>query len=542
MESPRPTPRHPNTPSPQPPLMKPLRPYLKLKHLLWPGLFLILMGLTAGLVSGSWGPVPVGLLSAGIGLLVVWLGSQASSFQGLLGKRSTQAGTNAVLATLAVLAIFLLTNFLATRYNTRVDLTENRLFTLAPQSQEVVQSLEDPVKIWIFDLTPDPADRDLLENYRRQNPDGFAYEYVDPQVQPGLAERFGVQNFGEVYVEKGDRRQLVQTIGQTQRLSERRLTTALVKITSDRQTKVYFLQGHGERALDPGQGGLGQAVTSLTDETFQAEPLNLANTAEIPADAAVIVVAGPQRPLLAEEVTRLQQFQTRKGGLLLLIDPQTNPELDDLLEPWGVAFSDRILVDPAAGRDGAVTVITEYGQHPITDGLNNGITFFPLARPLELGDVEGVELAPLLFTNVRTQAQQIGEDGQLQLDPAAPEGNLVLGAAFSRRLSDAPAPSPSPNADEPPPTQDEARMVAIGNSAFITDGLIDQQLNRDLFLNAIGWLSQDADPTLSIRAAEPTNRRVLFSPPQQIVLILTSLVFLPLVGLALAVGVWWRRR
>ncbi|GAB4134203.1 MAG: Gldg family protein [Cyanobacteria bacterium J069] len=521
--------------------MKPLRPYLKPKYLIWPGLFLILMGLTAGLVSGNWGPVPVGLLSAGIGLLVVWLGSQASGFQGLWGKRSTQAGTNAVLATLAVLAIFLLTNFLASRYNSRVDLTENRLFTLAPQSQEVVQSLEDPVKVWIFDLAPNPADKDLLENYRRQNPDGFAYEYVDPQVQPGLAERFGVQNFGEVYLEKGDRRQLVQAISPSQRLSERQVTTALVKITSDRQTRVYFLQGHGERQLDPGQGGLGQAVTSLTDETFQAEPLNLANTAEIPADAAVIVVAGPQRPLLAEEITRLQDFQTRKGGLLLLVDPQVNPELDDLLEDWGVAFSDRVLVDPAAGRDGAVTVITEYGQHPITDGLNNGITFFPLARPLELGDVETVQLEPLLFTNIRTQAQQIGEDGQLQLDPAAPEGNLVLGAAFSRPLGNAPAPSPSPDAAEPP-VQDEVRMVAIGNSAFITDGLIDQQLNRDLFLNAIGWLSQDADPTLSVRAAEPTNRRVLFSPSQQIGLILTALVFLPLAGLALAFGVWWRRR
>jgi len=153
-----------------------------------------------------------------------------------------------------------------------------------------------------------------------------------------------------------------------------------------------------------------------------------------------------------------------------------------------------------------------------------------------------VELTPLLLTNPRTQAQQIGEDGQLQPDPEAPEGNLVLGAAFSRRLSNAPAPSPSPDAAEPPPAQDEVRMVVIGNSTFATNGLIDQQLNRDLFLNAIGWLSQEADPTFTVRAAEPTNRRVLFSPAQQIGLILASLVFLPLAGLALAVGVWWRRR
>lgn len=516
------------------------------KYIYWLGPLLALAGITAGLVAGSWGPVPVGLIGAGIGLILLWLLTQGGDLRSFWGQRSTQVSTNAVLSTLAVLTIFCLVNFLAVRYNSRADLTENRIFTLAPQSQEVTKDLREPVKVWLFETTPDPSDKELLENYRRQSSQ-FSYEVVDPQAQPGIAQRFGVKSFGEVYLERGEKRELIQTVSPEQRLSERRITNGLVQIGSDRQTKVYFLQGHGERPLEAGQGGLSQATSNLKDESYAAAPLNLADTAAIPEDAAVIVVAGPKRPLLAEEVTRLKEYLTRRSGLMLLIDPQTNPELTGLVEAWGVDFSDRVMVDPTAGRDGLVTIITQYGQHPITESLQNGISFYPLARPLELGDVKGVQSVPLLVPNPRTQAQKIGADGQLQPDPATdPQGTLVLGVALSRPVEAAPAPSPSasptPTPSPSPSAKGEARLVAIGNSAFITDGLLNQQLNKDVFLNAVNWLSQQENPTLAVRPAELTNRRILLAPSQQLWLVLTALLGLPLIGLVLAGGTWWKRR
>jgi ABC-type uncharacterized transport system involved in gliding motility auxiliary subunit len=86
---------------------------------------------------------------------------------GLLGRRSTQVGTNAIIATLAMLVILGLINFLGVRYAQRVDLTENQLFTLSPLSQRVVRNLQQPVKVWLFDPKPNPADQELLKNYRR---------------------------------------------------------------------------------------------------------------------------------------------------------------------------------------------------------------------------------------------------------------------------------------------------------------------------------------------------------------------------------------
>ena len=270
------------------------------KSLAWLGPALIIMGLSAAYISGEFSPLPLSILIAGVVLLGIWL-----LFQGQLveeqqarrwwGKRSTQVGTNAVAATLSVLIVLGLVNFLSVRYSKRVDFTENQLFSLAPQSQQMVQSLEKPVKVWIFDRASRSMDIDkaLLENYRRYG-NQFSFEYVDPDRKRALTQDFGVQNNGDVYLESGDRRQFLQNLSSDGRLSEAKLTAALGQITSDQESKIYFLQGHGERSLTAAEGSLSQAVQTLEDKNYISEPLKLIDQGgKLPPDAAVIVVAGP---------------------------------------------------------------------------------------------------------------------------------------------------------------------------------------------------------------------------------------------------------
>ncbi|MBD1871110.1 Gldg family protein [Cyanobacteria bacterium FACHB-471] len=559
-----------------------------IKYLFWLGPILIIMGLSAGVVAGSWGPLPLALIMAGVIISGIWLFSEPTVLKGFLDRRSTQAGTNALAATLAVLVILGLINFLGVRYSKQVDLTENQLFTLSPQTQEVLQNLEQPVKVWVFAITPNPNDRRLLENYQRQS-NQFSFEYVDPQARPGLARDFGVQQAGEVYLERGENRTFLQQIAQ-EPLSERRITNAVGQIASDRQPKVYFLQGHGERALEPGQGSFSQALGSLGDENFVAEPLNLAENPDIPEDTTVLVLAGPQRALLPPEVTALRNYLQRKSGLLLMLDPDTDPGLGALLQDWGISLDDRLIIDPngqTAGVNAAVTIVTQYGVHPITEEFGDGISFYPLARPIGVTETPEVEASPLLLTGDRVQAKPIPESGELNFDPnLPPQGSLTLGVALSRPVPDeapqaeaspsptpspspeastSPTPSPSPEASASPtpspspeasasPDADEAteaeddetasetRLVVIGNSSFATDGLFEQQLNGDVFLNSVNWLSQQDTQVLSIRPKEATNRRIIMTPRQQITSALTALVILPVLGFGAAILVWLRRR
>jgi len=542
------------------------------KYLFWFGPFLITVGLTVGLVSEQWGLIPLAFLITGIvisGLWIIWQSYQTNWWR----RRSTQAGTNALVATLAVLAILGLINFLGTRYHLRTDLTETQLFTLAPQSRQLVNALPQSVKVWVFDINQNPQDRELLENYQRQS-SKFKYEYIDPQARPGLAEKFGIKDYGEVYLESGDKRQLVQTVNENQRLSEVRLTSRLQQLTNSTTAKVYLLQGHGERQLSAGKGAISQAVQGLGDKNYTTVPLNLAEISKVPQDAGVVIVAGPKRGLFEGEVKALQEYLNRGGSLLLMIDPNTDPKLNSLLQEWGVSLDNRLAVDVSGesvvGLGPAAPLVTEYGQHPITKDFANGNSFYPIARPLEITSVPGVNPTPLLRTkpypNSWAESDLKSEKLEFNADKDL-KGPLTLGVALTRKqaakststpqASPLPSPlpspttqsktSPAPPSPSSPPTPSsqtatESRLVVFGNSSFATDGLFQQQLNGDVFLNSVTWLSQQEKQPLSIRPKEPKNRRITLTTTQANLLILSSLLVLPLIGLVAATIIWWKRR
>ncbi|NJN86104.1 MAG: ABC transporter [Leptolyngbyaceae cyanobacterium SL_7_1] len=457
-----------------------------------------------------------------------------------MGQRSTQASTNALVATIAMLAILGLVNFLGVRYAQRSDLTENQLFTLSPQTITVLQELPARTKVWIFDVAPDPRDQDLLENYQRESP-RFSYEYVNPQAEPGLAERFAVRSLGEVHLEQGEEERFVQVVTPEGRLSERRLTSALDQLTNPTETKVYFLQGHGERSLQPGREAAAVAIGRMEDDNVIAEPLNLAQERQVPADAAVVVIAGAKEELLPAEVTALRNYLKRPSGLMVLSDPQTDTGLDALLQEWGVTLTDFIVFDPNGQTPGPsaglIPVVTQYGDHPITQEFNNTISVYPIARPIAITGKPGVDVSPILITSDRTQAQSVNNDGQLEFNEGNPQGQLILGVALNRAID-----TPSDSDEETDSIPKEARLVVVGNSTFMTDSWFDQYVNGDVFLNAVEWLSQQDDPSFDIRPKGMTSRRLLLRGQQVLLLAVGIVLVLPLIGFALAIGLWWKRR
>ncbi len=553
--------------------MKTIKANLKyLKYLFWLGPMLVLAGLTAGVVSGSWGTVPLGLIIAGIGILGLWLlflsrFEESKTRPGFWRRRSTQAGTNALIATLAVLAILGLINFLGARYVWRLDLTENQMFTLSPETQQLVRSLKQPVKVWLFDPQQSIQDRELLASYRRLSPQ-LSYEFVNPNAQPSLVERLEVRKPGDVVVEvpATNRKQFVQSVNDQERLSEVKLTNAIAQVTGTRQATVYFVQGHGERSLEESQEAMAQAAKALQDRGYTVKPLNLAETVTFPRDARVVVLAGPQKALLKSEVDALNNFVQQGGNLLVMVDPNANPGLDSLLAPWGVTLDPRVVID-TSGRvvnlGPADVTVTQYGDHPITKEFGNSLSFYSAARPVDVKEIPGITATPLLFTSDRVWAESDLKKQPVQFDPQSDRrGPLVLGFALSRPIGEPPKPSPSPSptvspgakaspSPSPSPTPDaskgtapkkEARLVVIGNSSFVADGYFNQVINGDVFLNSVRWLSQEEQQTLSIRPKEAKNRRITLNSQQANLTAWLSLIILPLIGFGTAATVWWKRR
>ncbi len=529
------------------------------KYLYLPAIFLLVAGSVAGVTTGQWRSLYLLAIAMGSMLLGGWMIASVLIANPLLSRRSTQAGTNALLTTVALLIIVAVVNLFAFRYSVTFDLTENQQFTLFSQSQALVKSLENPVKIWVFDSSPNNRDKELLKNYQRYS-NQFSFEFVDPDQKPNLVKEFKVNSQGDVFIEYGDKKQLVQTLinfNQREPLSEIKLTNAIEKIRQTQTSSVYFLQGHGESALNTSKEGLSGAVAGLESKGFKVNPLNLAEKATIPEDADVIVLAGPQRALLKAEVAALSRYQDQGGEVLVMVGAEIDAGLDPWLKNWGATLDRRIVVDVSGagqmlGLGPAAPIVTRYGEHPITRDFNNGISIFPLSRPIATVKTQGVTAVTLLEASenmlAKTELTQ-----ELEYDPTVDlRGPFDLGIALERTPLPSPtvspspdvSPSPSPSPDPTPRPKDlkPAKLVVIGNALFATNEWFNEQLNGDIFLNSVQWLANQDEQPLSIRPKEPTNRRLNLTPLQASLVGWLSWIVVPLVGLGLAVFTWWRRQ
>ncbi|MFP4693929.1 MAG: GldG family protein [Cyanobacteriota bacterium] len=571
------------------------------KYFILFGIIFIIIGAVAGYVAGEWIPVPIGILAGGTLILIVGF---IILSRGFWRRRSTQTGLNALIATIALVTILVSLNIIAINYGRTFDLTETNLYTLASQSQQLVENLEQPLKVFVFESPPTPESERLLKKYQSYS-ENFEFEFVDPQQDIAKVESFGVESFGEVYIEYGDKTQFVQEVNELEPLSEIELTNAINIIQRDRVSFAYFLQGHGEPPLEEVQGGFSQSVASLEQQGYQVEPFNFAEETNLPSSPnSVLIIVSPQQDLFPGEIESIQNYVAAGGHLFLLLDRDSSESLEPLLDFWGIELDDRVIVDAsgkgeALGFNPATALVTNYGDHPITNPLENGISVYPLSRPIDVREMPGVEATPLAFTNEESWAESDITQEQLQYNPERDRaGPLVLAFALERtEVTDAEESSeetpeeenqqeeiipPSErtqsssdnNENNPEETNDEeeeitetpeesedeeetendleelpepsldSRVVIFGNSEFAKNGLFIQQLNGDIFLNSVDWLvsSDDDEVSLGLRPTEETNRRINLTTQQANILRNIAMLVVPLFGVMLAIISWLRRR
>ncbi|MFP4134338.1 MAG: GldG family protein [Halothece sp.] len=570
------------------------------KYFILFGIIFIIIGAVAGYVAGEWIPVPIGILAGGTLILIVGF---IILSRGFWRRRSTQTGLNALIATIALVTILVSLNIIAINYGRTFDLTETNLYTLASQSQQLVENLEQPLKVFVFESPPTPESERLLKKYQSYS-ENFEFEFVDPQQDIAKVESFGVESFGEVYIEYGDKTQFVQEVNELEPLSEIELTNAINIIQRDRVSFAYFLQGHGEPPLEEVQGGFSQSVASLEQQGYQVEPFNFAEETNLPSSPnSVLIIVSPQQDLFPGEIESIQNYVAAGGHLFLLLDRDSSDSLEPLLDFWGIELDDRVIVDAsgkgeALGFNPATALVTNYGDHPITNPLENGISVYPLSRPIDVREMPGVEATPLAFTNEESWAESDITQEQLQYNPERDRaGPLVLAFALERtEVTDAEESSeetpeeenqqeeiipPSErtqsssdnNENNPEETNDEeeeitetpeesedeeetendleelpepsldSRVVIFGNSEFAKNGLFIQQLNGDIFLNSVDWLvSSDDEVSLGLRPTEETNRRINLTTQQANILRNIAMLVVPLFGVMLAIISWLRRR
>jgi ABC-type uncharacterized transport system involved in gliding motility auxiliary subunit len=375
-------------------------------------------------------------------------------------------------------------------------------------------------------------------------------EYIDPDKKPTLAKQNQIQQYGTI---------VFNYKGRTERVTsdnEQDLTNGVIKVVSGQQRKIYFTQGHGEKdTVSAERDGYNTIAAALGRENYTVEKVVIAQQGAVPDDASVVIVAGPRTDFFAPEIEALKKYLDKSGKLLLELDPpdkadsQPLTNLIALAHDWGVQVGNNVVVDVSGmGRliatDASVPVAANYPSHPITQRFTF-LTAFPLAReasPIS-GGVNGHIAQPFVETSPRSWAETdikgLLTSGEVALDESKGDkkGPVAIASAVSAAATPAATPKPR-EADAPKP---ETRVVVMGDSDFAANGGLGIQGNRDLFMNTVGWLSQQEN-LISIRPKEADDRRITLTATQQSNITWLSLLLIP--GFVFATGVftWWRRR
>ncbi len=463
-------------------------------------------------------------------------------------RRAGKYGSSALLSTLLLLVIIGFVAFLSTRYHKRGDWSEGQVYSLTSQSRGVLDGLDRDVEVLaLFRPLDAPPVRELLERYAYAS-ERFKLEVADPNERPELLARHEIQpdqlGEGVVRVALGGESVLVDEV------SEEKITNAIVKLSRTGEKKVYFLEGHNERAISgeaaSGREGYERAAEALRNENYQVESLLLAATGEVPDDADVLVVGGATRPLLGAERKALERYLARGGAMLVLVDPRANTDLVDDLRAWGVDVGDDVIVDRLQALFGSPTspFAQSYSrEHDITQEMREP-ALFDVVRSIRTGD--GADLTEIVFTGDNSWAERDLErfygEGAAELDDVDLVGPVSVAVAGTPRLSTN-GTGPENEGDAPGEEGDaaEPRLVVFGDADFASNRLVEAYRNRDLFVNAVNWLMGDVE-AISIRPGTSRASRFRLTAEDFTRIRTLSLFVLPQAIAVLGVFVWWTRR
>jgi ABC-type uncharacterized transport system involved in gliding motility auxiliary subunit len=474
---------------------------------------------------------------AGLALILASLVANRSAVATFSRRRAARRGADAVLATLFFAAILVVLQATSMRRSFQFDLTRNQRNTLAPQTLALLDSLEHNVNATGFyrqsSLNRSRAD-DLLALYARRSA-RFHYEFIDPDRNPDAAERAGA-TVDELVMESNDVVRRVRTI------SEQDVTNALLQVTRLREKAIYFVTGHGERDVDGAQReGFRAATRALTGQGYSVRTLSLVSLREIPADCAVLVVAGPREDYLADEAGAIKRYLRGGGAALFMLDPRFDfPYLSDLLVRYQLGLIDAVILDDlvldAGDRtfDATVAKVRRYEQHPITNGFNY-VTMFTRARPVHILPVDtlraGLDVQYLAITDDEAWGETdmnsftVGSATRDGVDIAGP---MPLAAVAT--LTPVPAGMGHPS-----------RVVLIGDSDFASNSFLGVLGNGDFFQNVIAFLAEDVD-LIRIRPRAATGDRVYLTAANGRLVFAVCLLLIPLATLAVGGVVVVRRR
>lgn len=294
-------------------------------------------------------------------------------------KRKLRLTTHSSISVLIVLGLLIIINSISSNKFVRLDLTENKQFTIAEATKKIISELDDRVTIKLFfsdNLPPvmmvkERLVRDILDEYKAFSNGNIVIKKEDPASDPDLEKQ--VQSMGipqvqmtfrekdKVEVKNGylgigiffeDKKEVLPIV-QSEFNLEYDLTSAIKKVTTDTVLKAGFLTGHEERDITTEYAPIAGALK----QQYEVTTVSIENGQSVPDDISVLIIAGPKKDFSKRDLFEIDQYVMKGGKLIVLMDtvsinfemglmamPQKN-SLTKLIESYGARINTDLVLD-----------------------------------------------------------------------------------------------------------------------------------------------------------------------------------------------------
>lgn len=501
-------------------------------------------------------------------------GSLKLAMRDLLRKKQFKLGTYTAAMTAIVLVILVIVNMcvsaLPAKY-TSFDMTAESLYSISEQTEKIVKDLSEPVRVyWIVqEGSEDETVELLLENYEDLSKN-FEYEKIDPVVNPNFASAYTSESlYNNSLIVVNDDESKTRYISYYDIFSssydenynevveyngEGALTSAVNYVSSDTQTQLYALTGHGEDEIPS------SLESSIQGENMMISELNLLSENEIPADCEALVIFSPSRDISADEIKKIEIYLENGGNLLLFTDcdSQELSNLYELTEKYGMEPVEGMVVESDTNLflgNYPNYLMPQVESHEISDPIADGNYYIlmPIAQGIRINtdeefsgetqvagadvndgtDDDGDEESSLQVTALlRSSSGAYSKLSGIKAKSAEKEdGDIDAGvdgfalAAAAQDLSSG------------------AKLVWMGSST-LADENVDSAVagaNTDLILNSIGWMCEIED-SVSIHAKTVSSEYLSLTSAQTSRWTTIMVGVVPIAFIAAGIYVFVRRR
>lgn len=471
-----------------------------------------------------------------------------------LKSRKFRFGGYATLLAVAALAVVIGVNLVVDQIPARLDMTQERLYSLSDQTTKLLDGLTADVTITTIGRpgSEDKLVKAVLEKLAAASR-RIRLQTVDPEANPGWAKpysasgdlrsgslvvavsetKFKTIDVYDLYNYQMNEQTYEQQI--TSLAAEQQLVSALQYVTATKNVTVYVVKGYDAASL--ADFGLGSKVA---DQNYDVKDLDLIAAGSVPDDADVVLLASPGLDLSAADADHLRTYLAGGGRLLVLLDlaqlAERTPQLEELLGNYGLGVQRLLVVEGDANRyaySRPFYLLPKYEYHDIVSPLSNADLplLVPGAMALKVLDLKkrALTLEALLSTSenswgkvnyntATTTSKEAGDvDGPFTIAFAVTDPAQAAGAR-------------------------DTKLVVVSSASFLQSSLQEVAAgNADFFMNSLSWLGEKKDD-ISVSAKSLMSYPLRITTAWGIILSAIVVFAIPLGVLGAGLGVWLRRR